>query len=167
MTRFTSLALAAVFCFALVGCDEKINNTVVVTPVQQQPTAADGSFKTTASRLVSSKEFYLDKKEVDVLKQLNDVINSGSYNIVQVTTTYSNAYLTSAQVDYVPDEKGIGNTVRVKFLTPTKFYWSERDLEVKKMKEAQNPPSFKVQTLVLQGYSVNGELWYYQPASGK
>ena len=167
MTRFIPAVLACVVLF-LSGCDEKVNNTTVTTPVQKQPVAADGSFKTTATKLVSSNEFYHYKKEADLLKQLEDLINSGTYNIVQVTTTYSNAYLTAAQIDYVPDEKGIGNDVRVKFLTPTTYRWDERDLEVKEMqKQATNPPSFKVQSVMLQGYIVNSELWYYQHGTGK
>jgi hypothetical protein len=162
MTRFIPIALSCLAIF-LSGCtDEQVHNTTINTLVQKQPVAADGSFKTVSSKVVSSEEFYLAKKEPDVLMQLNTLVNSGSYNIVQVTTTYSNAYLTSAQVDYVPNEKGIGNKVRVKFLTPTKYYWSERDLEVKEYQQrTSNLSTFKVQSVVLQGYLVNGELWYY------
>ncbi len=164
MKRIAALALSVALCVMVVGCNnEQIASTVVTTPVQA-PTATNGQFKTVESKLFSSEKFYHNEKEAEILEALSKFVNSGEHNIVQVSTTYSNAYLTSAQVDYLPNEKGVGNKARVKFLTPKAYYWTERQTELQALKNANTQQSFKIQTVVLQGFQVAGEIWYYEEA---
>ncbi len=165
MKRLAVLALSAAVCILVVGCnnEQQVENTVVATPVQA-PTATNGQFKTVESKMFSSEKFYHNEKEAEILEALSKFVNSGDYNIVQVSTTYSNAYLTSAQVDYLPNAKGVGNKARVKFLTPKAFYWTERQKELQVLKENNTQKSFKTQTVVLQGFQVASEVWYYEEA---
>lgn len=115
--------------------------------------------------LFTSKEYYFNEKQAEVTNTINDFVNSGSHNISEIQTSYSDGYLTAGRANYSPDSQGKGNSIRVRFIQSSQYYWGEKNGEVKKeledlLKNTQNV--YKVNTVFQQGYLLAAEIWYYQ-----
>ena len=65
--------------------------------------------------ITSEKRWLVDRQE-HITKQLEQMINSGKYNVVSINTTYTYGYLDCAVVNYNQVEDGEGRNLRVKLL---------------------------------------------------
>lgn len=156
----------AIFCvFALVAFSGCGDNT---TTTQQKQVVCQTIDDGTSLRImtISSPRYYWNEKQEDVVAKLDSVVNSGNYNVVSVKTFYSDAYLTSAEVKYSIAEDCDNRNIRIKFLQSPHYYWNEKQEDVKPLLDSivngGTYDIFDVNTVMLQGYLVAAEVYYYQ-----
>jgi len=106
-------------------------------------------------------KFYDQQKEIAA--QLETVVNSGKYNITEVKTSYSDGYLTSAEVRYNKDE-GEGNKIRLRLALSNNWYWGGRITEVKtkfQMLQESDLDVIELKTIYLEGELLAAEAYYW------
>jgi len=152
--------------FLLVGCDDfKVSQSYQVCPQKACPqTAVEDNVRLV---LITSDHSYLvdkQKEQKEVLAKLVPMINSGQYNIISVKTSYSWGYLIAAEVTYSVSDRGIGNDLRIIFVTSDKDADDDRSQEVqKKLNILFSEATFaieKVQTVYRNEDLLAAEVYY-------
>ena len=144
---------------AIFGCD-------TTTTTQQKnvvcQTIEDG--KNVRIMAVTSDKHYWNNKQEEIREELEKVINGDEYNIISVKTAYSDAYLTSAEVRYNIAEDCDNKRLRVIFVHSDKYYWSQKQEEVKpRLETLVNNGNHNIQdinSIMLKGYLVAAEVYY-------
>ena len=159
----TALTLGGAITFSGCNNDQTIDQqqkTVICQKIE------DG--KNLRVILITSDKYYLSEKEKEVRPKVEDIVNSGEYNVASVKTFYSEGYLASAEVDYNIDiAKDCNNkTLRVIFILSNRYYLSEKEKDVKpQLDEIVNSGKYNIQdvnTTVLKGYLVAAEVYYHE-----
>ncbi len=141
------------------GCDE--SKSVQTFEVCTQETEG------TDLRMVwiTSTKYYYESKQTEVRAKLENLLNGGEYNVVSVKTSYTEGYLTGAEVIYNPSSIcGDGNRLRILFVHNTYFYFSAKQKDVKlNLYEIVNGGEYdivRIQTIYVKGYLVAAEIYY-------
>lgn len=153
-------ALALTGALSLAGC-----GTDTVT-TQQKATVCDVVENGRNIRVmpITSNKHYRDKKQEEVRKNLEEVVNGGKYNIISIKTFYSDQFLTSAEVKYSVDNDCGNPNLRVIFVHSNKHYWDKKQEEIKSSLDSLvnrgNLDVEEVNTIMLKGYLVAAEIYY-------
>jgi hypothetical protein len=118
--------------------------------------------------LISSNKYYWCDKQQEIIPIFDSAVNSGIYNIVEIKTYYSSSYLTAAEILYTTDSIDCRNNKSLKMilLTSNEYYWSEKDAEIRpKFDKIINSGTYNIKTtntVILDGYLVAAEIYYYE-----
>lgn len=117
-------------------------------------------------KIVTSGQSQWPRQRREVVKELNQIINSGDYNIVSVKTSYSNTFLTSAEVKYSVVKDSKHQNLRIKFFHSQSDQLSVIEKEIKpKLDEFVNSGNYNIQevnSIMSEGYLVAAEVYYYE-----
>ena len=120
---------------------------------------------------VTSNKSYWGDKQNEVRKEVERIVNSGEYNVVSVKTSYSDAYLTSAEIKYSISRECDNKDLRIIFLHSNKSYWGDKQNEVKpKLENIVNSGKYDIQdvnTIMLKGYLVAAEVYYRENGTSR
>lgn len=112
---------------------------------------------------LTSPRYYFEDKQSDVSNVLVATLGMGNVNVVSVQTSYSDAYLTAAQITY-QETSGEGNRIRLIMITSDKMFLGDKQDQVKKKFDlVTNDPTLKivkVQTIYDSGYLVAAEIYH-------
>lgn len=115
---------------------------------------------------INSLQRYWGNKQEEVVSTLDSIINSGEHNIISVKTFYSDAYLTSAELKYSVAEECDNRNLRIKFIHSPQLYWGNKQDEIKPALDSivngGTYDVFDVNTIMLKGYLVAAEVYYYE-----
>lgn len=114
--------------------------------------------------LITSSEYYADKKQDELHLKLEATVNGGEYNIISIKTSYSSGYLAAIEVTYDASDRGDGNNLRVLFIQSDKFGWDDKAADIKSrlgaMVDSGKYDVVKIQTTYVKGYLFAAEMYY-------
>ena len=146
--------------FLVAGCNENHPESTQALEVTTQPVSGSNM----RLLLLTSAEYYFDRKQSEVRPKLETTINGGEYNIIAVKTSYSSGYLTAAEITYDASGHGDGNNMRVMFIQSNEYYWNKKAAEIKpQLDEVVNSGKYdiaKINTTYAQGYLLAAEVYY-------
>ncbi len=149
--------------FVFISCNDTHNESTETTEVSNQCINDSTAGNLHIMSFTSDKRYFNEKQE-EICPKLDSVINSGKYNITSVKTSYSEGYLTSADILYVDSCWGEGNNLRVVFVHSNEYYWGKKEAELKpRLDSVVNRGGLnvvKVQTTRLQGRLLAAEVYY-------
>jgi len=152
------LALAGVA--ALFGCKDTPITTQQKTVIYQN--VEDWTNKRILT--ITSNQYYLDRKQKEVGPKVEEFVNGGEHNVLSVKTFYSNAYLTSAEIQYSIADDYDNRTLRVEFIHSDQYYLDRKQKEVgPRLDEIVNSGQRNIKdvnTVMLEGYLVAAEVYY-------
>lgn len=112
----------------------------------------------------NSDEYAPRDKQSKVSEALQKAVNSGKYNIVSITTGYTEGFLTSATMNYDPTQSGEGNSLRLILVLSAKFPYDDRAEEVKnRLDQITNGGEYNIvdiRTASVEGRIVAAEVYY-------
>lgn len=149
----TALSFSAIL--AISGCArfQSSNNQFVLCPT------TDNYVKFP----VISKWHLMPNKQKDLKPKLEGFINSGDHNIVSVQTTYTDAYLTSAEITYSLDNDCKGNNLRVALIHSNKRFWHTKQNDVRPRLEKMITGDYDIldiKEIRIKKYLVAAEVYY-------
>jgi len=163
MKRISFSVFLAVVLFSaslFFGCSD-------TTTTQQKLVVCQNVQDGTSMRIItitSSRRYYSEKQE-DVVATLDSILSSKTFNIVSVKTFYSDTYLTSAEVKYSTAQDCDNTGLQAMFILSEKRYYNEKQDEIKPRLDAiVNSGKYNIKdvnTIMLQGYLVAAEVYYY------
>jgi hypothetical protein len=154
---FVLLALVIVALLAA-GCNdhEETSQTFEVAP-------AAGT--NTRMMTIASDLYYWDDQAEEVTQELDELVNSGAYNILYVKTSYSDEYMTSAEIGYDISGPGRGNSLRVLLIKSDKYYYDDQEKEVQaELEKVVNSGAYniaKIQTVYISDHLIAAEVYYW------
>jgi len=163
-TKQLLVGLILITGLCLFGCNKLRTETTTTDKVTVCQDIVNG--KEVRVMTIQSSHYYYNHQQSEIVKILDSVVNSNLYNIIEVKTSYTNSYLTSAVVVYSVGETCTDKHLKVKLIINDQYYYDQKQNDVKpRLDEIVNSGKYNIQsvnTIILQGYLVAAEVYYYE-----
>jgi len=144
---------------SLAGCDRSFTSTQHETIFCQE--IEDG--RNLRILQITSDKYSWDQKQDEIGPELERVVNSGEYDIISVKTSYSDAYLTSAEVQYSLSGE-CGRAPKIMLIQSDEYSWDQKQDEIgPELERVVNSGEYdvlEINTVPLQGYLTAAEVYH-------
>jgi len=125
----TLAALALAGATVIFGCENNTANTITQKKTFVRRNIEDGANRRVLA--ITSDQHYWNRKQAEVRSKVERFVNGGEHNVLSVKTFYSDAFLTSAEIQYGAGDDCNNQNLRIEFIHSDERYWNRKQAEIK------------------------------------